>query len=228
MTSFIHHLFSLFKTNNKKPEEITITVNVMGKDYTVKPSNIHSSKEDLENLRKKKAKRYRRYERLMRHKKIWAVLNYAKSIEAIYDSKNFYDLDKSLLNYHNSIEHLNNSDFHPSEDNIICALRFCDIQYYQGECNHLLTCNERHRISNWQSSDLDYDSVFRTVSERFIKYWDDVLDGYKQKNDKMRRLEYLIDHLNEVRERKGLSEVPHIKDYLKKVQTYYIEYGNEI
>lgn len=227
MTSFLHHLFSLFKSNSKKPEEIAITVNLLGEDYTVKQSDIHPSKEDLEYLRKK-ANSNRSYERLIRHKKIWAVLNFVKSIEAIFDSQNFYDLDKALLSYRTSIERLNNSEFHPSEDDIICALRFCDIQYHQGKCNHLLTCNERYRISNWKFLDLDYDSILKNVSERFIKYWDEVLDSYKQKSAKMRRIEYLINHLNEIQERKGLSEFPNIEEYLNKIKTYYTEYGNEL
>lgn len=197
-------------------------VNVMGREITVNSADIHSSKEDLADLRARRARRYRRFDRLMRHKKIWAVLNYAKSLEAIYDSSNFYDLEKALIEYQNAFARFEDPDFHPSEGEIQCAFRFCDIQNCMGICEHRLTETDKQSISNWNTYSLDFTNILETVSKRFITYWDETLDTYKKKNAYLKRLDYLINHLNEVRLREGLSTIPQIDDYLNKLKTYYI------
>ena len=159
----------------------------------------------------------------MRHKKIWAVLNYAKSLEAIYDSSNFYDLEKALIEYQNAFARFDDPDFHPSEGEIQCAFRFCDIQYCIGKCQHYLTEEEKRNISNWSFYTLDYMNILNAVSKRFRTYWDDVLGAYKKKNAFLNRLDYLINHLDEVKHRKNLSTIPRIEDYVNELQVYYID-----
>lgn len=221
MTSFLNRVFSVFKTKESNPKDITITVNVMGTNITVNSAEIHSTKEDVANLHDKRNRRYRRYDRLMRHKKIWAVLSYAKSLEAIFDSNNFYDLDNALLDYNNALARLNTPDLRPSENEMLCAFRFCDIQNHKGKCNHRLSENEKQNISNWSNYTLDYTKILDAVSKRFITYWDKVLGAYKKKHAYLRRLDYIINHLNEAKHRKGLSTMPQIEDYLNKVKIHY-------
>lgn len=221
MASFLNRIVSAFKTKKSKPKNISITVNVMGTDITVNSAEIHSTKEDLANLRNKRNRRYRRYDRLMRHKKIWAVLSYAKSLEAIYNSNNFYDLDKALLDYHNAMERFDESDFHPSENDKLCAFRFCDIQNCMGICEHRLSDAEKQSISNWSTYTLDYTSILEIVSKRFITYLNGGRDTYRINGAYLNRLEYLIKHLDEVRHRKDLSTIPRIDDYINKLQVYY-------
>lgn len=223
MASFISRIFSVFKAKENKPKDISITVNVMGTEFTVNSSNIHASKEDLADWRARRARKYRRYNRLIRHKKIWTVLDYAKSLEAIYDSNNFYDLDKALLDYREALARFDIPDFHPSKNEILCAFRFFDMQNYTGKCEHRLSEKEKQNISNWSSHTLNYINILEAVSKRFITYWDEVLGSYKRKSAYLNRLEYLINHLYQVKNRKGLSTIPRFEEYINKLQVYYIE-----
>lgn len=220
MASFLRRIFSAIDSSAKKKKDVSISINVLGKEYTVKSSNINLSDEDLAKAKDRRALKYKRYERMMRHKKIWAVLNYAKCLEAIYNSNNFYDLDKAILDYNRSVERFDQPDFAPSDVVIDCAFRFCDIQYSQKKCGHNLTDDEKHIITNWKSHSLDYIDILKNVSERFMCYWDGVVDNYLQNSDKEKRIEYLINHLEEVKYRKGLSSIPQLENYLSELKTH--------
>lgn len=221
MTSFLSRIFSVFKAKENGPKDISVTVNIMGKEPTVNSVDIHSSKEDLAALHVRRTRSYRRYDRLMRHKKIWAILDYAKSLESLYASNSFNDLDKALIEYQNAFARFDDSDFRPSEVEIQCAFRFCDIQYCIGECQHHLTETEKQNISNLRPVTLDYAHITKVVSQRFIEYWDKVLHDYKNKKAYTKRLEYLIGHLDEVRNRKTLSSIPEIEESIENLRTYY-------
>lgn len=223
MPSILCRLLSLFKAKEEKPKDISCNIQIMGTEFAVNSAAINSSKDDLENFRRGKARKCGRYIRLMRHKKIWAVLSYAKSLYAVYDSDNFYDLDKAILDYENALARFDISDFHPSESDIQCAFRFCEIQSHMGRCEHHLTEAEKQNISNWDTYTLDYTNILIAVSKRFIKYWDEVLGNYKKKDAYLNRVEYIINHLEEVKHRKGVSTIPQIEDYIETLQTHYIE-----
>lgn len=181
MTSFLIRFLSVFKTGERRPNEITISANVSGTQITVNSTDIQPSTEELANSRNRKARRYLRYNRLMHHKKIWAVLSYVKSIEAIHKSNNFYDLDKAYLDYHNALARFETQDFCPSENDILCAFRFCDMQNYRGNCDYRLSEDEKRSISDWDNYTLDYTNILEAVSNRFIAYWDDSLGAYRKK-----------------------------------------------
>lgn len=223
MTSFLSRLFSVFKVRERKPNDIYISVNVLGTQVAVNSADIHSTKERSANFRDNVNRKYRRYDRLMRHKKIWAVLSYAKSIEAIYSSNSFYDLDKAYLDYRNALARFDAPDSCPSENEIQCAFRFCDMQNCIGKCEHRLSEEEKRSISNWNNFNLDYTNILEAVSKRFITYWDDTLGAYRNKSAYLNRLDYIINHLNEVKHRKGLSMISQVEDYVNKVQLYYID-----
>lgn len=221
MRLFIHRIFSRDKNAKRKNESISISVSILGQKYTVKSSDSCVSKKNLKHLQDRRTSLHNRHERRMRHKKIWAVLNYAKCLEAVHCSQNFYDLDNALLNYQGAIARLYDPEFRPSIDHLTCAFRFCDIKYSQGACEYHLTADDKKHIANWTSNTLDYVSILKTVSERFIESWDGILDKYSRINDKKERLEYLIHHLEEVKHRKGLSTIPSLDDYLNRLRAYY-------
>lgn len=221
MTSFLSRIFSVFKVKENRTKDTFITVNVIGTEITANSADIHSSKEDLADLRNRRFQRYRRYGRQIRHKKIWAILNYAKSLEAIYDSNNFYDLDKAFIEYQNTLARFDDPGIRPSDNEFQCAFRFCDIQHYIGECDHKLSETEKQSISNWTTISLDYANILNAVSKRFIEYWDRTLNNYKTKAQYLNRLEYLIHHLDEVKCRKGLSTIPQLDDYINIVRDHY-------
>ena len=222
MTSFLSRIFSVLRGKDNKPKDISITVNVMNKKITVRSAVIDSSKESVANLRDRRSLRYRRYNRLMRHKKIWAVLSYAKSLNAVYNSKNFYDFDKALLDYHNAVARFNDSDLRPSELDILCAIRFCDVQNHMGKCEHRLSEAQKQDISNWSTYTLDYKNILKTVSKRFMEYEDELLETYKRMTDYTKRIEYIIRHLNEVKHREGLSTIPQLDEYINDVRIHYL------
>lgn len=223
MRLFLSRLLSVFKARERKPNDISISVNLLGTHVTVHSIGIQSSKESITNSRDRKARSYIRHNRLLYHKKIWAVLSYVKSLEAIYISNNFYDLDKAYLDYRNALARFETPDLCPSQNEIHCAFRFCDMQNYRGQCEHRLSEEEKQSISNWDNNILDYTNILEAVSKRFITYWDDTLGAYRNKNAYLIRLDYIINHLNEVKRRKGLSMIPQVEDYINKVQFYYID-----
>ncbi len=221
MISFLRNLFANNRNKREKQSELSITVDITGSTFTVNSADISMSKIELAEAKIRKARLYKRHERLMRHKRIWAVLNYAKCLEAINNAANFYDLDKALLDHQRAVERFNDLEFHPSIENIYCAIRFCDIKYCQGECEHYLTSEDKNIVFNLRANTLDYDTILKNVSNRFISCWDVTLDRYKQNNARKRRIEYLINHLDEVKNRKGLSTIPHITDYLNNLKAHY-------
>lgn len=222
MASFLSRLLSLFKTKRGQANGLSISVDVMDKQFTVHSDNIQSSNERLANIHDRKVRRYRSHDRLMRHKKIWAVVSYVKTIEAIHKSNNFYDLDKAYLDHQNALARFAAPDYCPSENEFLCAFRFCDIQNNRGKCEHRLLEDEKQSISDWDNLTLDFSNILEAVSNRFIIYWDEALDTYKKKSAYLNRLDYIISHLNEVKYRNGLSMIPHIEEYVNKVQTHYI------
>ena len=211
MSSFLHNLFSRNRTKARKPSE-----------FSIQSSQDCMSKEELAQAKIRKAHRLRRYERLTRHRKIWAILNYAKCLEAINNAANFYDLDKALLDYQTAVERFKDSEFLPSKDNI--TFRFCDVQFYRGACEYHLTPEDKLIIANWETNTLDYNGILNTVSERFMEYWNDTLHKYIQNSARKKRVEYLITHLEEVKNRKGLSTIPQIADYLNNLKSYLRDY----
>jgi len=150
------------------------------------------------------------------------VLSYAKCIQAIHTSDNFYDLDKALLNYQNALARIETPDFCPSENEILCAFRFCDMQNYAGKCEHRLSDKEKQSISNWNNFTLDYTNILEEVSKRFITYWDEALGSYRNKSAYLSRIDDIINHLNELKYKKGLSIIPYIEDSINKIQIHYI------
>lgn len=222
MASFLNRIFSVFKAKNNNPNNLSISVNVWGAPVTVNSVDIKAANEELANYRDQKGRRYRRYARLIRHKNIWIVLSYAKCIQAIHMSDNFYDLDKALLNYQNALARIDTPDFCPSENEILCAFRFCDMQNYAGKCEHRLSDKEKQSISNWNNFTLDYTNILEEVSKRFITYWDEALGSYRNKSAYLSRIDDIINHLNELKYKKGLSIIPYIEDSINKIQIHYI------
>lgn len=151
---------------------------------------------------------------------VWAELRFIKSIENIIDSENFYDLDKSLGDFHDAKARLFEKHYRPTNEEIDIAIRFCTIGYTQERCSHQLTSSEMHDIHYWESYYI-HESTITNVATSFKDYWDNVLASYKSSSAKKKRIDYLVNHLNEMKEKESLQEFPNVKDHISQLISYY-------
>ena len=56
---------------------------------------VKSERSKLQEFENRRTKKYKRYDRLLRHKRIWAVLRFMKEFELLKASETFYDVNKT-------------------------------------------------------------------------------------------------------------------------------------
>ena len=172
-------------------------------------------------IEKRRAKSYKRYDRLTRHKRIWAVLRFMKEFEKLNASENFYDMDKATANFSQAKERLYEEEFTPNQEDISTAIRFCQYQYAIGSCAHGLSQDDIDRVYDWRSFSYDVHEILSNVGESFKVYWDNVITNYKRQSDKNKRKEYLVHHLNEMKEKDVFKNIPHSDELFKELIEYY-------
>ena len=170
---------------------------------------------------KRRAKSCKRYDRLTRHKRIWAVLRFMKEFEKLNSSESFYDIDKATANFNQSKERLYDEEFTPNQEDISTAIRFCQYQYTKGSCTHGLSQNDIDRVYDWRSFSYDGHEILLNVGEHFKAYWDNVIANYKRQSDKNKRKEYLIHHLDEMKEKEVFRTIPNSDDLFKELIKHY-------
>lgn len=184
---------------------------------------INSSDENkTSNLQLRRDRAYKHKARRENKSKTWAFLSYIKSVQSIYESSNFYDLDKSISEFNESIERLRDEIYTPTNNNKDLVIRFCRISFYSGECTQNIQSIKLDNLLDYESFDvLDVVDIFK-VSTDFRDYWDNVLESYKRKKSKIDRINYVIDHLKEMRERDNLKNIPRFTEQVDNLLSYYI------
>lgn len=159
--------------------------------------------------------------RLIRWKHIGAILQYMMVVRDIYNSPNFYELDKRINEYNDLIIKLKDNEFHPNDKEIATAIRFCTIKHQQGKCDHIITQKEGTDIYNWDKYCLDSERILSYTTNSFKSYWDNVINSYIKLAAKRNRCNYLINHLNEMKNREILSKFPGFEQYANGLIQYY-------
>lgn len=189
-----------------------------GKQESIPVKSERSKLQEIENRRTKK---YKRYARLLRHKHIWAVLRLMKEFELLQASENFYDVNKTVASFDKAKKRLYEDDFTPTEEDITTAIRFCLYQNTTGKCDYCLSQKDIDRIYDWRNFSYDGYEILSRAGNSFKDYWDDVITNYKRQADKNKRKKYLVEHLNEMKEKDMLKHIPHSNELFDDLIKYY-------
>lgn len=136
-------------------------------------------------------------------------------------SENFYDLDKSIGDFQDSKARLFEEHYSPTNEEIDTAIRFCTIGYTLGRCSHQLTLNEKYDIYHWETYFFNNLFIINNVADSFKTYWDDVLADYKRPSARLNRVNYLINHLNEMKEKETMQLLPNFEEKINELILYY-------
>ena len=170
---------------------------------------------------KQKKQRSLKHERTCRHKRIWAVLRFMKEFQDVKESSNFYEFEKTDKDFNLSLSRLSDEEFTPYQEDIESAIRFCQCMRSKGECGYSMTDEDIENIYNWRTFIYDKQDILFHVSERFKDYWDDVLLNYKRPADRIKRINYLVNHLDEMKNKKIFSEISGSQEVFSSLADYY-------
>lgn len=163
---------------------------------------------------------YKREKRRTRRHKIWAVLRYMVTYKDFLESKDFYSFKNNLSFFENAKKELNNSS--PDDYTFRAAIRFCRIEFIYGRCNHSLTDNDVQTILNWQTVTIDTHAILERVLINYKEYWDDVLASYIRPSARIKRLQYLVEKLEDVSKQPYLQEYPDLIHGVKNLKEWYL------
>lgn len=84
-----------------------------------------------------------------------------------------------------------------------------------------LSQKDINRIYDWRNFSYDGYEILSFAGKSFKDYWDDVIANYKRQADKNKRKKYLVEHLNEMKEKEMLKRIPHSKELFEDLIKYY-------
>ncbi len=146
-------------------------------------------------------KAYKRYSRRERHNRIWGILRFMLVIHSFNERMNsFYDYQNRMKDYESAISFIN-ADHRPTIQDINLVIRLCRIKYSCGKCDYEVKEVDVSYIYNWYSYQIDHKKILEGIIPLFREYWDGVLLEYKGISAKKNRIEYLIDLLEDIREK---------------------------
>lgn len=166
-----------------------------------------------------------RENRMIRKRKIWTVLRYMTTYKYLIDSSDFFSFKKNLTDYNYAKGELRK--LHPDNYSFDAAIRFCRMENYYGTCDYLLTDDDVNFILNWKSNSIDVHDTLKKVLASYKSYWDGVLSSYVRPSARIKRLQYLIEDLE------NIMNLPYIQEHLdvlqgvKELQSQYQSQLNE-
>lgn len=166
-----------------------------------------------------------RENRMIRKRKIWTVLRYITTYKYLINSSDFYSFKKNLTDYNYAKGDLRK--LHPDNYSFDAAIRFCRMENYYGTCDYLLTDDDVNFILNWKSNSIDVHDTLKKVLASYKRYWDGVLSSYVRPSARIKRLQHLIEELE------NIMNLPYIQEHLdvlqgvKELQSQYQSQLNE-
>ena len=160
-----------------------------------------------------------RENRMIRKRKIWTVLRYMITYKYLIDSSDFYSFKKNLTDYNYAKGEL--LKLHPDKYSFDAAIRFCRMENYYGTCDYLLTDDDVNFILNWQSNSIDVHDTLKNVFTSYKIYWDGVLSSYVRPSARIKRLQYLIEDLENIMNLPDVQEHPDVLQGVKELQILY-------
>ena len=184
-----------------------------------------------EQLKKNKAKKHNSFAHIHTYKAhyknnpnrktvIWHYLRFLKAYRDFQnDTDDFYAYKRNNKEFIQAKGELRK--LHPSNDDILIAIRYCQKEYYYNLCDTKIDTNDIVLLQNWRELAINYEEVFSNTLERYVKYWDDVLNDYVQKAARIKRIHYLINNIEELKGYELFAQSDNILQQLNATQEYY-------
>lgn len=150
-----------------------------------------------------------------------ALLHLIGVAEKIASSENFYDLDKNIGDFIYVKTKMQEEQIHLTNDEIDTVIRLCRSYYAKGMCQHELSQAEIRNIHNWETYYFNDLYIINDIAASFKTYWDDVLTGYKKTSARLNRINYLINHLNEMKGKGTIQLLPNYEEKINELIQYY-------
>ncbi len=198
---------------------VSVTVTIGDVDYTVNNLKPKSTPSQEESAKEKRALRYKRADKRERKLIIWRVLRYMITYRDLSSSSNFYEYKNNIASHNHAVEELKISK--PDKYHLEAAIRFCQIEYLCGRCDYELTQEDIDLLENWETKTIDNNRILNDILTTYKEYWDNVLDSYTRPSARIKRLQYLIQDLQEVMKMPFLQNTPNVLNNIKELQDYY-------
>lgn len=192
-----------------------IMVSINGGEY----KELESSPERRAKLEKEEKRLEKREERMKRHHSIWLILRYMVTYRQLIQTSNFYDFKKNIADHKYAQGELRKA--HPDSYPFEAAIRFCRMEYYYGTCDHQITDNDVKLILNWQSNIIDTHETLKKVLSAYKEHWDGVLASYVRPSARIKRLQYLVENLEDLMNLPDIQEYPDILQDMRELQNQY-------
>ena len=151
---------------------------------------------------------------------IWHFLAFLKAYRKLYNGpEDFYAYKKFNEEFIRAKGELRK--LHPSDDDVLITIRYCQREYYYGLCDTQIATNETLLIQNWRELAINHDEVFSKTLTRYIEYWDDVISSYVQKTARIKRIHYLINEIGGLKGYKIFAQSDNILQQLDTTLAYY-------
>lgn len=134
-------------------------------------------------------------------------------------SSNFHEYKNNIASHNHAVEELKISK--PDKYHLEAAIRFCQIEYLCGRCDYELTQEDIDLLENWETKTIDNNRILNDILTTYKEYWDNVLDSYTRPSARIKRLQYLIQDLQEVMKMPFLQNTPNVLNNIKELQDYY-------
>lgn len=146
---------------------------------------------------------------------IYSFIYYLKDIKFI---KNFYDIEKRIPLFE---EHLSEVLLLSKNEKYDVYVAIAVKEYNENNINSIVTEKELHFIKNPNLIKLDKKKLSNKALKYFFKYWDDILDSYKIKSARIKRIQYLINYIDQIKDKEYITNYPNIRVCLLEKQVYY-------
>lgn len=180
---------------------------------------LQSSAEEKLKRKKRRDLLYSREARRKSKDQVWIILRYMVSYKNLLESSNFYNFKKNLEDYKVALDAMEN--MHPNDYSFNVAFRFCQMEHHIGLCTHTLTNEEIFFVRNWKDNNINIDELLHKVLESYKSYWNNVLHSYVRQSARTKRLQYIVDDLDNIMTMPDIKERPIIIDQIKKLQMEY-------
>lgn len=207
--------FASYKRTHNRAIDHKIVVSINGGEY----KEFESSPEKRAKWEKEEKSLEKREERRKRHHNIWLVLHYMVTYRQLIQSSNFYDFKNNIAAHKYAQGELRKA--HPDSYSFEAAIRFCRMEYYYGACDHQITDNDVKLILNWQSNIIDTHGTLKSVLSAYKEHWDGVLASYVRPSARIKRLQYLVENLEDMMNLPDIQEYPDILQGMRELQNQY-------
>lgn len=198
---------------------VSVTVTIGDVEYTVNNLKPKSTPSQEDSHKEKRELRYKKADKRERKLIIWRVLRYMITYRNLSSSTNFHEYKNNIASHNHAVEELKISK--PDKYHLEAAIRFCQIEYLCGRCDYELTQEDIDLLENWETKTIDNNRILNDILTTYKEYWDNVLDSYTRPSARIKRLQYLIQDLQEVMKMPFLQNTPNVLNNIKELQDYY-------